>query len=529
MRREITVLAFSALLAMSSAVMTGQQNPSPAPLQRDGANAVYKININVTERTMMAINYRNRSGSTRIDFKGTPLLPKAKGDAWVESANGHTEIKAELEDLEPATRFGPEYLTYVLWAVSPEGRARNLGEVLLDDGKNKVEVTTELQAFGLFITAEPYFAVNQPSDLVVMENYIRADTRGLVDQINAKFELLPRGVYSANVLPADLKPIPLEKKVPLDLYEARNAVRIARWSGADTHAADTYVKAEGLLQQAENYLAQKEWKHLSTVARQAVQTAEDSRLITLKRVDEDRAAREQAATSAREADARAKTEQAKADAERSELLREQEALKRAAAESDKAAAEANAARQSTEAQHQTERAANDRLAAEADAERARQSAVKSETEKQELRQRLVVQLNELLQTRDSARGLIVNMSDVLFDTGESTLKPGAREKLAKISGIVVAHPGLKLEVEGHTDNVGTDEYNQTLSEQRASAVRTYLLQQGVRDSDVTARGFGKSRPITSNDTPSGRQLNRRVELVVSGDIIGNPGSNSVLP
>jgi outer membrane protein OmpA-like peptidoglycan-associated protein len=520
-------MSIALLLALSPVVSAQGQ----APKKDD--NPIYKITINVVQRSTVAINYRQHSAFTTIDFRGTPLLPESKGKAYVDTKQGYTSINAEFDALQPATRFGSEYLTYVLWAITPEGRARNLGEVILDGDNSKLKVTTELQAFGLIVTAEPYFAVTQPSDVVVMENFVRDDTKGKVEPINAKYELLQRGQYTTNVHPQDLKPILLDKNVPLDLYEAQNAVRIAGWSSADKYATDSYARAESLLKQAENYRVKKNWKQLSMMARQSVQTAEDARLISLKKQEELRIAQEREAAAAREADERAKTERAKADAEHAELLRSQEAAKRAAAETERAVSEANAARALSQAQLKTQRAANDKQAALADAERARETAretaARAEREQQELRQQLATQLNVILQTRDTARGLIVNMSDVVFDTGKATLKPGAREKLAKISGILVAHPGLKLEVEGHTDSVGTAEYNQTLSENRAASVRDFLVSQGVPSSTITAHGFGKERPVASNDTDSGRQLNRRVELVVSGEAIGGAavGSASV--
>src|SRR6267142_2167836 len=481
-------------------------------VQRGGDNPIYKITINVVERTTTAINYQHRSGSTTIDFRGTPLLPAARGEAKVESKQGYIEIEVEFDDLQPATRFGPEFLTYVMWAISPEGRAVNLGEIILNGTKSKLDVTSDLQAFGLIVTAEPYFSVTQPSNVVVMENVIRPETRGKIEQVDAKFELLERGQYTVNVPPAELKPIPLDKNVPLDLFEAQNALRIARWAGADKDAAESYKKAQDLLTQAENYQTRKAGKKpVSMTAREAVQTAEDARLIALKRQDEQRLANERAAAAERENQARiaadrAKQEAAAAAARTAQAEQEQrlEAERRARAEAERAAAEADAARTRADAER-----------ARADADRARLAASQAEREKQDLRRQLVDQFNKILETRDSARGLIVNMSDVLFDTGRYTLKPGAREKLAKISGIVLAHPGLKLEVEGHTDSVGGDDYNQKLSEQRAAAVRDFLVSQGVSSNLVTAKGFGKAQPVASNDTAAGRQRNRRVEMVVS--------------
>src|SRR5215471_8766729 len=281
------------LVLVTSICALAQQpaNPTHIQVQRTGDNPLYKITVNVVERTTKAINYRHHSGSTKIDFRGTALLPDARGEAKVESKQGYIEIDADFDNLQGATRFGPEYLTYVMWAITPEGRATNLGEVILNGTKSKLNVTTELQAFGLIVTAEPYFAVSQPSDVVVMENFIRKDTVGKIEEIDAKYELLQRGQYSVNVSPAELKPIPLDKDTPLDLFEARNAVRIARWAGAEKDAGESFQKADKLLQQAEAYKARKAGnKPVAMTAREAVQTAEDARLIALKRQDEQREA-----------------------------------------------------------------------------------------------------------------------------------------------------------------------------------------------------------------------------------------------
>lgn len=495
-------------------------NPTQATVQRRGGdNPLYKITVNVVERTTKAINYRHHSGSTKVDFRGTPLLPEARGEARVESKQGYIDIEVEFDDLQGATRFGPEYLTYVMWAITPEGRATNLGEVILNDAKSKLNVTTELQAFGLIVTAEPYFAVSQPSDVVVMENFVRKDTVGKIEEIDAKYELLQRGQYSVNVPPAELKPIPLDKNTPLDLHEARNALRIARWAGAEKDATESFQKADKLLQQAEAYKARKAGnKPVAMTAREAVQTAEDARLITLKRQEEQRVAQERQAAADREA-------QAKAEAERSRLQAEEDARRRTQAETEQqleAERRARAEAERAAAQIQAEAARERGLKDQAAADQARQAAARAEREKAELRAAIVQQLNLILETRESARGLIVNISDVLFDTGQYTLRPVAREKLAKVSGIVLAHPGLRLEVEGHTDSVGTDEFNQQLSEKRAATVRDFLVQQGIGINAVSARGLGKTMPVASNDTADGRQRNRRVEMIVAGDVIGIP-------
>jgi outer membrane protein OmpA-like peptidoglycan-associated protein len=509
-------LAIATVLA--AVTPAGALQVEPRPKQ-----PIYTITINVVDRTTKAINYQHRNGSTSLGFKGTPLMPAARGEAKVESKQGYTEVEVEFDNLQPATRFGPEFLTYVLWAITPEGRATNMGEVILNGTKSKLDVTTELQSFGLIVTAEPYFAVSQPSDAVVIENFVRTDTVGKVEEIDAKYQLLQRGQYTVNVLPADLKPIPLDKNTPLDLSEARNALRIAKWAGADVSAAESFDKAAKLLAQAEAYKARKAGaKPVASTARQAVQTAEDARLITLKNQADARLEAERTASAGREASANAAANDAErgraaAEADTNRAKVNAEAAARKAADEAKALAE----RTKLDTEAAAQRAARDKEAAEAASQLAKKTAAEqAEREKQELRTKLAGQLNSILQTKDSARGLIVNMSDVLFDTGQYSLKPGAREKLAKISGIVLAYPSLALEIEGHTDSVGSDNLNLRLSENRANSVRDFLVAQGVVRSSVGARGYGEAQPVAENDSATGRQQNRRVELIVSGDVIG---------
>src|SRR5437762_3744252 len=303
-------------MIMATALVLAAATPGgAAQAQKTENQPIYTITINVVDRTTKAINYQHRSGATKIDFRGTPLMPAARAEAKVESKQGYIEVEVEFDNLQSATRFGPEFLTYVMWAITPEGRATNMGEVILNGTKSKLDVTTELQAFGLIVTAEPYFAVSQPSDAVVMENIVRKDTVGKVEEIDAKYELLQRGQYTVNVPPADLKPIPLDKNTPLDLYEARNAVRIARWAGAGVSAAESYEKASKLLDQAEAYNARKAGtKPIAMTAREAVQTAEDARLITLRSQADARLEQERTASAGREATANAKAADARADA-----------------------------------------------------------------------------------------------------------------------------------------------------------------------------------------------------------------------
>ena len=514
------------LVALSSLSALAQNEP-----QKTGSVPIYRIIV--VARTTKAINYRHRSGGTKVNFQGTSLLPEARGNAEVASKQGAIHIDSEFQGLQSASKFGPEYLTYVLWAISPEGRPVNLGEVLLNnDGKSKLNVTSNLQAFGMIVTAEPYFAVTQPSDVVVMENEVRADTTGQFEEVDAKYELLQRGQYELNVNPAELQPITMDSRTPLELYEARNAVRIAKWTGGEHYASDSLKKAEVNLQTAEDYQARRGNKKSEiTAAREAVQTAEDARIITVKKIEEERQASELQASSDAEAQSKAQADEATRQKEQAQA---QTAQNQVASDAAAARAQAEAARTQAAsdaalatAQAETEAA---RAKARADTEQAQLAAQQAENDKATLRAKLSQQLNSVLQTRDSARGLIVNMSDVLFDTGKYTLKPGAREKLSKVAGILLAYPGLNIEVDGHTDNVGSDEFNQNLSNQRAESVRAYLVAQGVTTNSITAKGFGKTQPVGTNDTAAGRQINRRVELVVSGEAIGaqvgGPGGGS---
>jgi len=498
--------------------------------------------VTVVERTANAVSYRHRDGWTKVDLRGTPLAPDATGHADVNSRPGYIEAKTEMHRLLPASQYGPEYLTYVLWAITPEGRAKNLGEVLLDDGgSSHLDVTTDLQAFALIVTAEPYFGVTQPSDVVVMENIVRPDTVGKVEQISVKYDLLKRGTYVTASTPGKFHPVHIDKRVPLQLFEAQNALEIARAVNGDAYAKDSFDNAADLLRQAEAYQSRKEVgsRPVIMTARESVQAAETARLLAIKRQNEAEIAREKREAADREATARAQAERsarqkAIADAQAAEAARQAEAEARRAAEA-KAAADAARALEETERlraqqaalaaqeqQRQAEQARQLQEQAEIKAQEAERLRLQAEQAQQQLRQQLLQQFNVILETRDTARGLIVNMSDVLFDFNKYTLRQEAREKLAKISGIILSHPGLKLEVDGYTDSIGTDEYNMKLSEQRANTVRDYLTAQGLSQGSVSALGFGKDNPVASNDTAAGRQKNRRVELVVSGDIIGTP-------
>jgi outer membrane protein OmpA-like peptidoglycan-associated protein len=561
---KIKLLLPLALSAFTLLPLTAQQTaPVPAPDQQNStqtpqANApdandqtpVYRVTV--VERTTEAVDYRDRGGTTQVDFKGTSLMPSVDGYAKVTGHTGRLAIDASLRHLAPPRSFGPEYLTYVLWSITPEGRALNMGEVRPnDDGNSRLQVTSGLQEFGMIVTAEPYFAVTRPSDLVVAENIVRQDTAGGNHPISAKFDLLQKGQYTIHLTPDQLPATNEDKRVPLELLEAENAIAIAQAAGAEQYAADTLGKAKAYLAQGQDYLRRKQGiTPIGAVARASTQAAEDARLLTLQKKQEEatEAERQRARDRIAQAQSQAESESARADESRLEAQRQKEQREladqeRQAAEQARIQAEQaaqQAAQDKAAAEQQLQQSEQDRQAAvqqqqalsqQADqarlqAQQADQARLQAIQQAEAQRQRLLTQLNSVLQTRDSARGLIVSMSDVLFDFNQATLKPGAKLRLAKVSGIILAYPDLKLEIDGFTDNKGTPEYNIGLSEKRAKTVRDFLVTQGVGPDTVNTRGYGESNPVATNATASGRQQNRRVELVVSGDAIGSTATTT---
>jgi len=509
-------LALSAATLFSTLSLHAQEaNPTsiaPGAKQADvvteGKDGIFIYHVKVVQRDLEAVNYVNRNGSTHIAFKGTNLMPNASGEAKVESVTGKTKISTQFRGLTPANGFGPEYLTYVLWAISSDGRPQNLGELELSGDKANIDVSSSYQSFGMIVTAEPYYAVSSPSDVIVLQNVFTDKTEGVLQHVNIHYSLLPKGLYAnTDGSQSVANPLTDREHYPLWLAEAHNAARIARNTGADKYAADIMAEVDTNLKNADDMQASKHRDvHMeATEAREATQRAEDARITTLRKQADERqkqaqeeklAAQQQAAASQQEAanaQANAANAQAQADAA---------AAARARAEADKARADAEAA--------------NARAQANAANAKAAQSAEALKAEREKLR----AQLNAVLATTETPRGLVVNLGDVLFDTGKATIKTNAQISLAKVATILELHPDLKIQVEGYTDSVGSDDYNQKLSENRANTVHDYMIKNGVSADSVTAQGFGKADPVADNSTAAGRAQNRRVELVVSGPSIG---------
>ncbi|HEY4010614.1 MAG TPA: OmpA family protein [Acidobacteriaceae bacterium] len=508
--KGFAIAATALSLIFGSTANFHAQEPNPttvapgaqsANVMAQGPNGIYVYHVKVVQRELDAVNYLNRSGSTHVNFVGTELLPSARGDAKVDSQTGKTHISVKFSGLTPANGFGPEYLTYVLWSISADGRPQNLGELELSGDKASLDVTSSFQSFGMIVTAEPYFAVSQPSDVVVLKNVFSDKTQGVLEEVNVHYQLLPRGLY-APTAGAHANPMPVTDRehVPLPLFEAYNAQRIAQQVGADKYASDIMQEVATDLRNAQDI---QDGKHRDvkmefTDAREAVERAEDARLTTLRKQDEERQRQNQEAKQ----QAQMQAQQAQLQAQEAQAAADRAAAERAQADAARARAEAEAAD------------------ARAKAAAAQQQAQQSQQGADEAREKLRAQLNNVLETTETARGLIVHMGDVLFATNKYTLKPDAQVSLAKVATILTLYPNLKVQVEGYTDSTGSPAYNQTLSENRADAVRDFLVQNGVPQTSVTAQGFGATNFVADNSTAQGRQQNRRVNLVVSGASIG---------
>ena len=497
LRKYLRVLACAGLLCDAGWLLAQSNDQEPA--------------ANLTSKSVPAIGYEIGEGSTKVALTPTAAAGQASGEAKVEAKKGGTSIEAKVKGLPAPTSLGPEFLTYVLWSVTPDGGVRNLGEIpITKTGEGKLTATTASQTFSLIVTAEPYYAVRLPSELVVLENERKKNTKGKVFP-DTNYKLMFKTEYAKEGNPLALTPD--LKNIPLDVYEARNAVEIAKDRGAEKYAPEVFSKAQGALQMMENAVTQKSDKNqILSSARQTTQFAEDARALSAIRqvaekiqMEKEAAAKAAAAKAKAEADARAAEEASR----QAELTAAKEAQMKAEAEA--AAAKARADQEALQAKE---------TAANAEAARQQQQAEEARRAAAALRAQLLDQLNRVLDTKDTPRGLVVNMADVLFETGKYALSQDAQLKLAKLAGIIQAHPGLNLAIEGHTDTTGTADFNMKLSQQRADTVRNFLITQGLSAESITAVGLGEDNPVADNATAAGRKLNRRVEIIVSGEVIG---------
>ena len=472
---------------------------APPPPVHSGSQPLYRVTI--VERSTPAINYTHRSEPTKIDFKGTPLLPEAHGEATVENKRGATMVDAHFSNVPPPTRFGPQYLTYVVWAISPEGRAQSIGELVLNGSdKGHLTASTPMQAFALIVTAEPYYSVSKPSGVVVMENAVRPETVGQVEQVNATYELLPRTEYTYTMdTPAAQQPPSgpavsmQEYEALLATYQAKNAIQIAIAAGADRHAPDRLKRAQEIFDQARQLPRKTQGEQVVASMREAAQIAEDARAISALRAEEEH-----------DAQAHAQAAQAQIQAQN------QAAAARAAEEAAAAQArdEADRAQLQQAPPPPPQPPATQAPAAPPITARVERGADTGRETRAALRQHLS---NSGFQTLDTPRGLVVVIPDMLLEGSAN----GVRDRLTVVASSISSYPGLRIEVDGNADNGSSENANYRVSQQLAAQVRDMLLSEGIPPSSIAAYGYGSTRPVGPN-----KQENRRVEVVISGAPIG---------
>ncbi|HZU27885.1 MAG TPA: OmpA family protein [Bryobacteraceae bacterium] len=484
-----------------------------APPPPSGPQPIFRVNI--VERTTPALNYGHLTEATKIGFRGTALLPLAQGEATIETKRGAVLVNAHFEHVPAPARFGREYLTYVVWAISPDGRAQNLGELVLNGSdKGSLTASTAMQAFALIVTAEPYFAVTRPSDVVVMENRVRPDTVGKVEEVNATYELLPRtgrtytydeSAAAARTAGGYQVSMPVYEAITAR-YQAQNAIQIALAAGAQQYAPERIDRAQQLLAASERLDSKELSKDVVATAREAAQVAEDARLIALRRAQEERLARDRREQQELQAKAEHDRELADIAAQRAQLQAERARLEEERAAVERARIQANA-QAAAAAPADTHEAAT--------ADRMRTAATEDETARRANRARLTASLRASFNTLDTPRGVVVIIPDSLLDTAEGAAR--VRMRLAAVQSVLTAWPGLRFEVDGYSDTPA----GAAATDMRAEQVRGMLIAEGIPPASVISNGYGASRPLSSNATVSGREQNRRVEIVINGAAIGD--------
>ena len=520
----LAISAFASLFLVPLAIAAPQAEAEKKP------ELVQAVKAITGTRESLAITYPEGVTIT-VKFQGTQRLPFSAGEAKVERKRGTTEIEIELDEVKPASLFGGDYNTYVLWTVSPEGHTINAGEFIVRGNRSKLNVTTTLETFGMFITAEPHYLVPYPSRFVVMENN-RPTHRlgGVVSTSQIKYREA-EGVYNFEKETL-AKSAEAKTEVRTDIAQARTAVQLAERAGAAKFAADELNRAKEQLLKAERGQANGTGVSTQTIqGKEIVRLAFEAQKLAEERTFQAALDAERKANADEAARLEKNIQDAQTEAEKARLLAEQRRLQfemeeraRRASEEAKAQAERDA-QAATLARRQAEEAAAKSAAdaevarmakaqADAAALAAQQQAELAKKQAEEASNKMQAALSKVVETRRTARGLILNLPDILFEFGKANLKPETREVLAKVSGILMVASGYHLSIEGHTDSIGSDEFNLKLSEARAQSVLDYLFQAGVSPDIMAKKGFGKSQPRSSNDTAKGRQENRRVEIVI---------------
>lgn len=520
----LAISALAHLLLMPFAAANPQADAEKKP------ELVQAVKAITGTRPSLGITYPEGVTIT-VKFQGTQRLPFAVGEAKVERKRGTTEIEIELDEVKPASLFGGDYNTYVLWTVSPEGHTVNAGEFIVRGNRSKLNVTSTLETFGMFVTAEPHYLVPYPSRFVVMENTRPTHKLGgVVGESQIKYRE-SEGIYNFERETLS-KAAEAKTEVRTDIAQARTAIQLAERAGAAKFAVQELNRAREQLLKAEQGQAvgtgvgtqMIQGKEIVRLAFEAQKLAEERTFQAALDAERKASADEAARLERNIQEAQTEAEKARLLAEQRKLQFEMEERARRASEEAKAQAERDA-QAALVAKRQAEEAAA-KAAADAEAARlakaqadaaalaAQQQADAAKRQAEEAANKMQAALSKVVETRRTARGLILNLPDILFEFGKANLKPETREVLARVSGILLVASGYHLSIEGHTDNVGSDDYNVKLSEARAQSVLDYLFQAGVSQDIMNKKGFGESQPRSSNDTAKGRQENRRVEIVI---------------
>jgi len=458
-----------------------------------------------SRRESLAATYPERT-TAKVTFKGTERLPLAEGAATVRRRRGVTEIEIRLAKLKPALLFGGDFNTYVLWTVSPEGVAVNTGELIQRGHKSRLDATTPLSTFGMFVTAEPHFLVDEPSSFVVLENASASLLRGNMMQTSrvryrgfeGRYNFFKESLANEELAEGDFRVERQQATTALDLAERAAA---GRWAPEQLKRA-----REGVLAALEAYGPDMDEQLFEVMARTAIRLSFEAHRAALqnKARAEEQAQLDELA-SLRVAKAEAEAAAAKAGEEAARARRDRQEALEAKAEAEEA---------TRLAQIQQRRARD--MMERAQAESQKLAALKAEAERYAgaARSRLEGALSKVVETKETARGVIINLPDILFASGRSTLRSAAREVLSRVAGILLVTPAIQLSVEGHTDSTGGENLNQQLSEKRAISVADYLAESGVAADIITTHGFGETQPMADNDSAAGRQKNRRVEIVI---------------
>ena len=479
--------------------------------------------VTASELPLNIIQYPDRR-SVDVPFAPTGRGPTgASLQAEVELKEGQARIDIDFRKMQPALLFGGNITCYVVWAVSRAGLYENMGELFIDGENGDARYQTGMKEFAMFVTAEPVPGIWRPSDMVIFQSL----------PTNSQYAKNSTLAFSAfgQALKHDRDSIGSMRwdgKEPIALAQARRTFEGGTDLGLAKYDEKSMQEAQTTLAQATNSQGHGgSSKAVTDYARRTVALVTTAARAMYK-AQQEKAEAEAAAKRKAELDAlssKAETAQqsaAAADAARrqaedaaqhAEKLRQQAELEKADAERAKAEIAAAAAALETQKKDlETQMAA---LAAEKE---------KTEAERDALAKRLTGALASVADTQNTARGVVVNLSDILFDTNKATLKPEAQLTLAKLTGVLSVFPNLNLRVEGYTDSTGTDEINNKLSRDRAASVVEFLQSEGIAGSRMTSDGYGSQFPAASNDSKEGRAKNRRVEIVLAEGVIAAPHS-----